>query len=378
VVSWLIGFVVPKDPHLVIFGGRYYGGNTAPLFERTSEVGLRGVWLTRDPRALALNRPGIVSARSWRGLWLGARAGTVVLTHFLADFNPIRFPSRRTRLFNTWHGIPIKKISTQDADFHKRTSARSNLREMKRFTGMFATSLGVAEIFARTFGLPLNRVYRTGQPRDDIMFAPTAPDIATLYDPPLPPHRKRILYCPTYRWRRPVRLFPFVDRDDEALQRFLEAHEAVLFVRTHPNDPGGLTERDRRLVPMEGSLVPEVNNVIPQIDVLVGDYSGIYYDSLLLDLPNIFLPYDQDEYARTPGFNIPFDTIAAGPKPSSQVAFLDALTEALDHPNAWAAERARVRAFIHEHTDGGATMRVLKIISAGLPCKNLSPDEVPR
>ncbi len=365
VLSWALGLVVPKNPRLAVFGGRYYGGNTAPLFERAHEVGLEGVWLTQDGRALSSGRPGVVSARSLEGLWLGARAGLVVFTHFLGDFEPVRFPSRRTRLFNVWHGMPIKRISTQDPDFHTRPYARSNLRVMKRFEGMIATSSVMAEILARTFGLPVERVYRTGQPRDDVLLAPTAPDVASHFDPPLPAHRKRILYCPTWRAGEAVRLFPFPDRDDEALQAFLEAHEAILFVRCHPNDPGGLKARDRRLVPLPGAMVPEVNHVIPQFDALVGDYSGIHYDALLVDVPQIYLPYDLESYSRRPGFNLPFEQIAAGPCPDTQVAFLDALAEALDRPEAWADVRERVRALVHEHTDGRSTERVLEVLAAG-------------
>lgn len=361
--SWLLGHVVPKDPRLFVFGGRQYGGNTAPLFERCHEVGLRGVWITRRPEILAQGRPGVVPARSLRALWLAARAGGVVLTHSLGDFAPVRFPSRRTRVINLWHGMPIKRISTADPAFHTRRYARSNLREMRRFERMFATSAAMAELFHRTFGVSLERIHCTGQPRTDVLFDSPAPDIAGAYDPPLPPHRRRLLYCPTWREGTPVRLFPFGDRDLEALQRFLEAHDAVMFVRTHPNDPGGLTARDRRLVPMQGDVAPEVTDVLPQFDVLVTDYSSVYYDFLLLDRPTVFLPYDLAEYAAAPGFYLPFAEIAAGPCPETQAAFVAALDEALERPDAGAEARRRVRDLVHDHVDGEATRRVLDVIS---------------
>ena len=176
-LSTVLAYIVPKDPRRVIFGGRQYGGNTAPLFEAAHSVGLRGVWLSRDPRALALARAAVarlggtpagaalevVASTSLRGVLLGARAGAVVFTHSLGDFGPVRFPSRRTRLLNVWHGMPIKRISTQDPSFAARKHAAGNRREMARFEAMFVTSAAMAALFRVTFGLPLARIHRTGR-----------------------------------------------------------------------------------------------------------------------------------------------------------------------------------------------------------------------
>ncbi|HUT77976.1 MAG TPA: CDP-glycerol glycerophosphotransferase family protein, partial [Polyangia bacterium] len=153
VLSFVLGLVVPKDRGLLVAGGRQFGGNTRPLLERAGHHGLRVLWLTGRHEILALGRPDVVSTRSWRGLWAAARAGGVALTHSLGDFSPLRFPSRRTRLWNLWHGMPIKRISTADPAFHQRRHARTNLREMRRYDAMFVTSDAMADIFRRTFGL---------------------------------------------------------------------------------------------------------------------------------------------------------------------------------------------------------------------------------
>lgn len=358
-----LGLCLPKDRRLFIFGGRQYGGNTAPLFERCAEKGLSGVWLTTNARILAEGRPGVVDARSLGGLWLAARARGVVLTHSLGDFAPARFSSRRTLILNVWHGMPLKRISTADPRFKTRSYARSNLREMGRFAAMFATSTEMARLFAETFHLTADKVHITGQPRTDILFAAEAPDPDVRFEPPLPPHTKRVLYCPTWREGTPVRLFPFPDRDLEALQALLEAEDAVLYVRTHPNDPGGLKARDRRIVPLQGDKVTEITDVLPRFDALVTDYSSVWYDYLLLDRPTIFLPYDLAEYAEAPGFYLPFEQIAAGPCVFDQAGFVAALRQALHEPRAFAAERARVSALVYDHVDGGATARVLQVIA---------------
>jgi CDP-glycerol glycerophosphotransferase (TagB/SpsB family) len=374
-LSFVLALLVPRDPRLVVLGGRQYGGNTAPLFEAAHTVGLRAVWLSRDARALGqaaaaaarLGHGEAVPAASLRGVWLGARAGAVVFTHSLGDFAPVRFPSDRTRLLNVWHGMPIKRISTQDPKFAARKHAAGNLREMARYEAMFVTSAAMAELFRVTFGLPLDRIHRTGQPRTDVILAGSgAPlDLDARYTPALPPHRRKILYCPTWREGTPVRLFPFADADRAALNAALAELDAVMFVRTHPNDTGRLTARDDRLVPLQGDVLSEITDALSAFDALVTDYSSVYYDYLLLDRPTIFLPYDLAEYAEAPGFYLPFGQIAAGPCPDTQAAFIAALREALDTPGAHADRRAEVARLVYDFVDAGATARVLEIVKAG-------------
>lgn len=369
ILSWVLGWLLPKDPRLVIFGGRQYGGNTGPLFELAHTAGLRAVWLSRDPRALAGARAAaartghgeVIEATSMRGVWRAARAGTVVFTHSLGDFAPAQFP--RTRLVNVWHGMPIKRISTQDPGFAARKHAAGNLREMARYEAMFVTSEAMAEIFALTFGLPRGRIHLTGQPRTDVILAAAPLSLDDRYDPPLPPHRRKILYCPTWREGVACRLFPFPDADRAALNAALAALDAVMFVRTHPNDPGKLAARDDRLVPLQGEVLPEITDGLSAFDALVTDYSSVYYDYLLLDRPTIFLPYDLEAYAKAPGFYLPFERIAAGPCPETQAAFIEALQYALERPDEHAARRAEVARLVYAHVDAGATARVLKVIA---------------
>lgn len=360
-LSWGLGRISAADSTVLVCGGRQFGGNSRPIFEAARRQGLNAVWLTTRSEILALGVPGVVDARSIEGLRLAARAGGVVFTHSLGDFYPAQF-APGTALFNVWHGMPIKKISTADPRFMSRSYAKANLREMARFTGMFATSAEMVNIFAQTFRQPPERVHLTGQPRTDPLAGPPPP---LRQDLDLPAHSRRILHCPTWRDGEPARLFPFDDFDAEGLQSTLERLDAVLFVRLHPNDPSR-PRRDRRIVPFQGDQAPEITDYLGHFDALITDYSSVYYDYLLLDRPTIFLPYDIERYQSAPGFYIPFEQIAKGPWPRSFAQFVEALESSLLRPDDGAADRAAVRARIHAHEAGGATERVLAIIRARL------------
>ena len=114
---------------------------------------------------------------------------------------------------------------------------------------------------------------------------------------------------------------------------------------------------------MQGDVAPEVTNVLPQFDVLVTDYSSVYYDFLLLDRPTIFLPYDLDEYTEAPGFYLPFERIAPGEHPNSQADFLRTLSKAVLEPSVLMEAQRPVADLVHKYKDGGATARVLEQLS---------------
>ena len=159
-----------------------------------------------------------------------------------------------------------------------------------------------------------------------------------------------------------MRLFPFPDYDSAALEAALEELDAVIFVRTHPNDEGHLRERQGRVVPLQGDVVPEITDALSAFDALITDYSSIYYDFLLLDRPVLFIPYDLDEYRRSPGFYLPFEEIVAGPQVDSQAVLVQHLGQALSRSDPYAADRARVKRLIYARSDSGATARVFDFL----------------
>lgn len=56
-------------------------------------------------------------------------------------------------------------------------------------------------------------------------------------------------------------------------------------------------------------------NILNAVDILITDYSSIYFDFLLLDRPIIFTPIDYEEYKHNRGFLLePFDFWAPGDK----------------------------------------------------------------
>jgi CDP-glycerol glycerophosphotransferase len=155
---------------------------------------------------------------------------------------------------------------------------------------------------------------------------------------------KNILYAPTFRPGGKVRFFPFADFDYAELSGFLLKNEISVFLRTHPNFED---EIESKLLAMpnvhlfSGRKYIEIMDYLNVFDLLVTDYSSIYFDYLLLDRPIIFLPYDYDDYNAEVGFTVPYNEFTPGYKPATMKDFMAAIRESFDN-DTFKQERARV------------------------------------
>jgi len=107
----------------------------------------------------------------------------------------------------------------------------------------------------------------------------------------------------------------------------------------------------------------DLYDVLNGVDLLMTDYSGVYFDFLLLNRPIIFLPVDLDEYVKTRGFLVdPYEEWTPGPKVVSQDHMELELLKSLDDSDYFNKDRIRLRNIIHSYKDSSSTKRVWKVI----------------
>jgi CDP-glycerol glycerophosphotransferase len=100
--------------------------------------------------------------------------------------------------------------------------------------------------------------------------------------------------------------------------------------------------------------------LLKDVDLLVTDYSSIFFDFLLLDRPVVFFSYDLRSYLsddRQMYFD--YDSMTPGPKVQTTSALLGAVSEAISGKDEWKQERERVRNLVFAHTDGNSASRLL-------------------
>ncbi|WP_161604974.1 CDP-glycerol glycerophosphotransferase family protein [Cellulomonas massiliensis] len=362
-----VGRVLPRTD-VVLFEcdrGEHYGDAPRYLYERLSarEHDLRMVWASNttlrltDPRARKIRRH---SPTYW---WVASRARYWV--------NNQNFPAelrkgRGTRFLQTWHGTPLKRMqhdveqmAGRDGDYHKRAA---------RLTGYWDVLLSASDYATRAFRSAFRfegTVLELGYPRNDVFSWPGADERAAQVRGRLglaDDERRIILYAPTFRddersgvhWRQQLRL------DLPALERAL-ADRYVLVVRYHQLVRNALPEqyRDSSFV-VDASTYPDVQELMAASDVLVTDYSSLFFDYAALRRPMVFFAYDLERYRdELRGFYLDYDTQVPGPVVRTNEELVDTL-DRLD--DVWPGYGERLEEFRQRYgplDDGNASDRVL-------------------
>jgi CDP-glycerol glycerophosphotransferase len=369
----LATLVVPRSPRLWVFGcGIGVGEGALPLYRAARERlgdGTRLVWLATTDAELAEARAlGLDAERKsgWRGFRLTLRAQVLVVTHGFGDVN--RFATRGGFVVQLWHGIPLKRLHL-DSPATLRVSflpdhrlVRALVARAYRFAGrgirLFPVSSElVAARIASAFGVPGSRIVVTGDPRDDALAA--GGDTALLDAG----GSRTILYAPTWRDGAADPVAPTAAQWN-AIAAWLAERDAVLYLRAHPLGAGDYAAgpaRSDRIRMLDADRVRDINAALPEIDVLLTDYSSIAFDFALLGRPIVFLAADLEHYAKRRGLYDSYREFSGGRYATGWEGALDLLGAALDGD----PEAVRHSAWLRdEYVDvaGGATSRVLDAI----------------
>ena len=117
----------------------------------------------------------------------------------------------------------------------------------------------------------------------------------------------------------------------------------------------GRHHRNTQFVAANSDIYP----LLRDVDVLVTDYSSIYFDFLLLDRPVVFFCYDLDSYTRDDrALLFDYQTMTPGPKARTMAELVSALHQVAAGDDPWRAERALVASLVFDHLEAGASKRL--------------------
>lgn len=84
----------------------------------------------------------------------------------------------------------------------------------------------------------------------------------------------------------------------------------------------------------------DIYQILSETDLLITDYSSVYFDYLLLDKPILFLNTDLDQYRNNRGFLLnPFEFWTPGPKVNIYNHFICELEKLLTDEKYYKTER---------------------------------------
>ena len=211
----------------------------------------------------------------------------------------LNFKKRKTLYFNTWHGTPMKKMGadiTQDTDsFTPKRPPAINV--------MMAQSDFEAEVFSRMFQLSESSFLKAGLPRNDILFTYTEKYRNELREKlGISEGKKVILYCPTFREfekdeNNGCVLLPPIDL--AKWEKELAADYVLLF-RAHYEVAKVMDIQENDFV-RNMTDYPVLNDLMIASDLLISDYSSVFFDYSIMDKPMLHFTYDYDKYAAKRG-----------------------------------------------------------------------------
>ena len=366
---YAVGRLMPRKDSVVFEcdRGAHYGDAPRYIYESLIERDhdLRIFWSNNTTQRFPDRNTTKIRRHSPRYYWELSRARYWVNNqNYPADL----VKPARTRFLQTWHGTPLKRMQhdvpgmlNRDPGYQERAARLTGYWDVLLSASPYAT-----ECFKSAFHYQ-GDILEVGYPRNDPFFRPDAVERSARVRSRLglgSDNRRVILYAPTFRdderkgvhWRHKIEL------DLERLVSEL-GDEYVVVVRFHQLVRQSLSKlklsRDDVLI--DGSTYPDVQELLMATDVLITDYSSIFFDFALLQRPMLFFAYDLDKYERSlRGFYMDLIENAPGPV----VRTNDALFQALSNLDTVRREYAgRLATFASDYgpaSDGRASERVVE------------------
>lgn len=214
---------------------------------------------------------------------------------------------------NTWHGTPLKHMGFDIKDNPFGTS--NVLRNFLSADYILSPNKFTTEILKNSFKLKdlfHGKILEDGYPRIDLTVnANKSKIINSLINLNLKLQNKKIiLYAPTWKGNdtsKPRNDLEQIYNDIKVLE-FRLGSEYNILTKVHPF----LYKEAESFDLLQDYLVPdtfETNELLSVVDILITDYSSIFFDFLITKKPIIFYMWDYDDYKTNRGIYIEPDKL---------------------------------------------------------------------
>lgn len=247
---------------------------------------------------------------------------------------PVWARKRKGNVFlQTWHGTPLKRLAFDMEDISSATASykKQVFQQSRAWDYLIAPNQFSSDIFRKCF-LYNKEMLKTGYPRNDILHAENkeqyAQNIKTKLGLPL--DKKIILYAPTWRddeyYDKGKYKFS-LQLDLNLLEESL-SNEYILLLRTHYFIADNLDISGMEGFVYNMSKYNDIAELYLISDLLITDYSSVFFDYANLKRPMLFYMYDLEKYRDIlRGFYIDIEEELPGPILSTTEEVLEAIKE---------------------------------------------------
>lgn len=365
---------IEKGKIVIIDGTPYSGSNANALYNFIKKsVKYENVRIFSE-NDLRINRLKSLKSflKNFREL---CSANIVITTHTSRKY-------KKSQIYiQLWHGIPLKAMALMDKTEDVSTK-RATPKNFNQYNYIISSSQLYNTLLNSCIGVDGSKYVVTGFPRNDMLFnADAIEKLQNMLGRPID-GCKVVFYLPTFKAgyynqriegaTKDTNIFGFDNFDYDKFNRFLVEQNIVFIAKLHPFEENLFkAELNRRcnenFVLLTSDMLKrysvDLYEVLGCADMLITDYSSVYFDFLLLDRPLLFINNDIDVYEEKRGFLLePYDFWTPGPKVKNQNELEVEITKSIIGEDEYKEQRESFRKVFHTYCDNKSSQRVWNII----------------
>ena len=366
------GKIDDRKVYFQTFSGRGYSDSPKAMYEYMMKApeyaDFRFVWSFKEPEKFSFlknSRTEVVKFRS--------RADNKALRtakYWISNYRMLdhQHPRKGQIYVQCWHGTPLKRLGydleASDNSMNSIGEIRSKYRtDAKKFSYLISPSPFCTEKFATAWNLvktgQTHKIIEEGYPRNDHLINATAEERTELRKKLGVDGKKVILYAPTWRDNQHTSGQGYTYKtevDFDKLRKELGDEYIILF-RAHYLVANSFDFDRYRGFVEDVSSYSDINDLYIASDILVTDYSSVFFDYSNLERPVIFYMYDLEHYANEMrGFYLSLDELP-GPIVKDEGALIKEIRAAED----WEPDEKYIsfKERFNPYEDGNSSKRVL-------------------
>ena len=354
----------PKQITFISFSGKFYSDSPKYLYEylyNTYGDEYDYVWILNDRNVEIPGNPKIVKRFSLQYYKELARSKFWVTN----GRQPLRLYKRDSQeIISTWHGTPLKKLGLDIGNVYTRNAniKKDYIKVSNRWDYLISPNEYTTNILRSSFGYQ-GKILETGYPRNDILYNATEEQVSQIkIDLNLPEDKKIILYAPTWRddeyydaGKMHFELKLEMDKLQEAL-----GDEYILLVRTHYFVADKMNLESYKGFAFDVSKYDDIAELYLISDILITDYSSVFFDFANLRRPILFYTYDLEKYENVlRGFYIDIHSEVPGPLLKTTDEVIDSIIHIEDLKEEYASKYDEFYDRFCGIEDGNASKRII-------------------
>ena len=306
--------LIPCEKNMVLFisfHGRGYSDNPKAIYEylRKQNSDLKYIWAIKNHKQKNIQIEGakVIEYFSIPYFYYLARSKYWVVNCKL----PTYILKKENQVYlQTWHGTPLKRLAhdivldNKDTTFYRSKMSAEEMyntydEDVRKYNYMISPNPYSTKVFKSAFRINEERLIETGYPRNDILVNSTNDQIVRIKEKlGLPKDKKVLLYAPTWRDNSYV-IEGYTFKLQVDFRKWQEAlgEEYIIVFKPHYLIINDFDIKAFEGFVYEASATSDIAELYLISDLLITDYSSVFFDYAILNRPMYFYMFDLDEYA---------------------------------------------------------------------------------